>query len=88
MYMYMYLHNLNIPISYHNFFLVTKYIFHFFSFVFLDEEIAKKDPKYVLKSVNNEAKSILKELDATYTPDVRKLSIHYRNIPSKGSFNS
>ena len=33
-----------------------------------EEEQAKKDPRYNLKLINNEAKSALEELDREYTP--------------------
>ena len=33
-----------------------------------EEEQAKKDPRYNLKLINNEAKSTLEELEREYTP--------------------
>ena len=39
----------------------------------LEEEKAKKDPRYRLKARNAETKTILNELDETYKPEVMKL---------------
>ena len=36
----------------------------------LEEEKAKKDPRYRLKALNAETKTILNELDETYKPEV------------------
>lgn len=37
---------------------------------FVEEEQAKKDPKYRLKAINAETRDILNELDTTYKPEV------------------
>ena len=49
---------------------VPLHLHHHRSWCFLspEEEQAKKDPRYNLKLINNEAKSALEELDREYTP--------------------
>lgn len=41
---------------------------NFCKYILLEEEQAKKDPRYRLRLINNEAKSALEELEREYKP--------------------
>lgn len=49
-----------------SFFLLFCYLYNFLTHI--DEEEAKKDPRYNLKMINSEAQSTLEELKREYTP--------------------
>lgn len=49
-----------------------------FIFLLLDEDAARKNPMYHLKSVNAETRDVLTELEREYKPAVR---IHWKSIP-------